>query len=125
MCNRGLADRVVNFSNEYTLELMREPTNKHDPRAIKVIIGQLDSLLVDQVSLQGAGEMNLFEFGYVPKDIAFSLSTILDSPHIFKAPELSYHKPTNKLTVKFELREEIMRDERLEGEGQCYVLQNV
>ena len=39
MCNRGLADRVVNFSNDYSLELMREPTNKFDPKAIKVIIG--------------------------------------------------------------------------------------
>jgi hypothetical protein len=51
MCNRGLADRVVNFNNDYSLELMREPSNKHDPHAVKVIIGQLDSLLVDQVSL--------------------------------------------------------------------------
>ena len=47
MCNRGLADRVVNFSNPYILQLLREPTNKYDPHAIKVIIGQLDSLLVD------------------------------------------------------------------------------
>jgi hypothetical protein len=61
--------------------------------------------------------MNLFEFGYVPKDIAFSLSAIIDSPHIFKVPELSYDKPKNKLTVKFELKEEVMRDERLESEG--------
>lgn len=58
MCNRGLADRVVNFSNEYSLELLREPTNKYDPNAIKVLISQLDSLLNDQVSLQGVGEMN-------------------------------------------------------------------
>jgi len=54
--------------------------------------------------------MNLLEFGYVPKDIAFSLSVILDSPRIFEIGELSYSKPTNKLTVKFELRDQVMRD---------------
>ena len=69
--------------------------------------------------------MNLFEFGYVPKDVAFSLSTILDSPHIFSEPELSYDKPTNKLTIKFDLKEQIMRDERIESEGPSYILQNV
>lgn len=50
------------------------------------------------------------EFGYIPKDIAFSLSTILDSPRIFKQAELSYNKPTNKLKVTFELKEGVMRD---------------
>ena len=47
MCNRGLADRVINFNNPYTLQLVREPTNKYDPHAIKIVIGQLDSLLID------------------------------------------------------------------------------
>jgi len=66
--------------------------------------------------------MNLFEFGYIPKDVAFSLSTILDSPHIFDAPNLTYDKPTNKLTIKFDLKQEIMRDERLESDGPHYIL---
>jgi len=39
MCNRGLADRVVNFANPYSLQLVREPTNKYDSHAIKVVIG--------------------------------------------------------------------------------------
>ena len=69
------------------------------------------------MSVQGTGEMNLLEFGYIPKDIAFSLSTILDSPRIFKIGELSYSKPTNKLTVRFELKDEVMRDQRLESDG--------
>jgi len=33
--------------------------------------------------VQGVGEMNMFEFGYIPKDVAFNLSTIIDSTHIF------------------------------------------
>jgi hypothetical protein len=69
------------------------------------------------VSVQGTGEMNLLEFGYIPKDIAFSLSTILDSSRIFKIGDLSYSKPTNKLTVRFELKDEVMRDQRLESDG--------
>lgn len=48
--------------------------------------------------------MNMFEFGYIPKDVAFNLSTIIDSTHIFDQPELAYDKPTNKLTVKFDLK---------------------
>lgn len=38
MCNRGMADRVINFNNEYELSLKREPTNKYDPRAIQIMV---------------------------------------------------------------------------------------
>ena len=30
LCNRGLADKLINFNNKFELSLKREPTNKYD-----------------------------------------------------------------------------------------------
>jgi hypothetical protein len=45
LCNRGLADRVFCFDDPErpcTLNLVREPSNKYDPRAILIKVSQLD-----------------------------------------------------------------------------------
>jgi hypothetical protein len=45
LCNRGLADRVFCFDDPArpcTIQLVREPSNKYDPRAIQIRVTQLD-----------------------------------------------------------------------------------
>ena len=41
--------------------------------------------------------------GYVPKDIAYSLSQIVDNSHVFDIMAVEYIQPKNQITVKFGL----------------------
>jgi hypothetical protein len=41
--------------------------------------------------------------GYVPKDIAYSLSQIVDNTHVFDILLIEYCQPKNQLSVKFGL----------------------
>ena len=69
-----------------------------------------------QTSLDGesaANEMITLTLGYVPKDIAYSLSQILDNPHICKLISVSYDCNRKKLTVKFGLQDNVLRDQRM------------
>ena len=52
LCSNGMAEKCLNFQNPHTLFLEREPTNKYDPRAIKLGVHQFeqDLLVKDVVS---------------------------------------------------------------------------
>lgn len=51
--------------------------------------------------------------GYVPKDLAYSLSQILDhEPHFFTILSISYLQSANKLTVTYGLADCVLRDQR-------------
>ena len=62
-----------------------------------------------------------FVLGYVPKDIAFSLSQICDHPHIFTLQIPSYSKADNRLAVQFDLAANVLRNER-QGTKDAYFL---
>jgi hypothetical protein len=62
-----------------------------------------------------------FVLGYVPKDIAFSLSQICDNPHIFTLQDLTYSKKDNKFTLQFDLAGNVLRNERA-GTKDAYFL---
>jgi len=36
LCQNGRAERYINFQAPYVLFLEREPSNKYDPRAVKI-----------------------------------------------------------------------------------------
>ena len=97
LCQRGLADRLIDFSEPdvrpFWLWLEREPENRYDPRAIKVCVGQADGHTKQPAMIQRKAadgeELELEKvnlcLGYVPKDLAYSLSQILDhEPFFFK-----------------------------------------
>ena len=123
LCQGGLASRLINFenlaTNPYELWLEREPTNRYDPRAIMVRVRQADGLTkrpTTQTNLGGdsaASELVDLTLGYVPKDIAYNLSQVLDNPHICEILSVQYDKPKNKLSVKFGLRSNVLRDQRI------------
>lgn len=48
--------------------------------------------------------------GYVPKDIAYSLSQIIDNEHVFDLLAVTYDRPKNQLQVKFGLHKNVLRD---------------
>ena len=51
--------------------------------------------------------------GYVPKDLAYSLSQVLDhEPHFFNVLKVDYAQKENKLTVMFGLADRVLRDQR-------------
>lgn len=41
--------------------------------------------------------------GYIPKDLAYNLALVLDTPHIFDILTVAYKQSKNVLTVKFGL----------------------
>ena len=82
LCNRGiLADKIINFQNPHTLSRVREPDNKYDPKAILIKVSQESNLLKEPPSHEN--EKTELVLGYVPKDLAYNLSTIVDSDHVF------------------------------------------
>ena len=48
--------------------------------------------------------------GYVPKDLAYNLSTVLDNPHVLNVTFVSYFQAQSRLTVEFELSPKVLRD---------------
>ena len=48
--------------------------------------------------------------GYVPKDIAYNFSQVIDYPKIFEILLVKYTKNSNQLDVKFGLHGHILRD---------------
>lgn len=59
---------------------------------------QVETMDVDQ-------ELVSLCLGYVPKDLAYNLALVLDTPHIFEIHTVAYKQPKNTLTVKFGLAE--------------------
>ena len=118
LCQGGLASRMINFedpiNNPYELWLEREPENRYDPKAIMVRVEQADGLTkmpTTQTSLDGvsaANEMVQLTLGYVPKDIAYSLSQVLDNQHICNVISVNYDYKTKKLAVKFGLQDNVL-----------------
>ena len=47
--------------------------------------------------------------GYVPKDVSFNLSVLLDNPQIFQNKIIDYD---TKVTIEVDLRSTILRDHR-------------
>jgi hypothetical protein len=56
--------------------------------------------------------MTELSFGYVPKDIAYSLSQIIEAPHIFIIDEPVYDQKKDLISVQFTLQNNILRDKR-------------
>ena len=104
LCQRGLADRLIEFGDKaerpYWLWLEREPENRYDTKAIKVCVGQADGHTKAPSMQRRSGDADGFveedeivnlTLGYIPKDLAYSLSQVLDrAPHIFEILEVSY-----------------------------------
>ena len=96
LCQRGLADRLIDFSDKavrpYRIWLEREPDNRYDPRAIKVCVSQVDMFTKSPtMQTDDQTEIVLLCLGYIPKDLAYNLSQILDNTHVFTVPQVSYH----------------------------------
>ena len=85
LCSNGRVDRYLNFQNPYELFLEREPLNKYDPKAIKVGVMQAESHLLQNDFSPGEDTqdreelMQSFYLGYVPKELAYNLSVIVDN----------------------------------------------
>ena len=74
---------MVDFSKEHEFFLEREPTNKYDNRAIKLGVYQDEKNLdIHGQELLENSEVSMMKIylGYVPKDLSFNLSVLLDNP---------------------------------------------
>jgi len=71
----------IDFDQEYTVNLWREPTNPSDPNAIQVVINQFSAACYEET----------IPIGYIPKDAAFSLSTIIDENWEFFSIRVKYY----------------------------------
>ena len=91
---------MINFDDRverpYELWLEREPENKYDPRAIMVCVSQAD-YLTKSPTMQTVDDSEIVSLclGYLPKDLAYSLSQIIDNPHIFEVLSLEYFQKTS------------------------------
>ena len=82
LCSYGQNEKLINFQETHKLFLEREPQNKYDQRAIKIGVIQEEKYLKiagnENINV-GDNSITLY-LGYVPKDISFNLSVLLDNP---------------------------------------------
>ena len=88
LCSYGKNENIINFDEPHEFFLEREPQNKYDQRAIKVAVQQLEKHLLlkgvertqneVEISEQDDEPLTLY-LGYVPKDISYNLSVLLDN----------------------------------------------
>jgi hypothetical protein len=92
LCSYGKNENIINFDEPHEFFLEREPQNQYDQRAIKVAVQQLEKYLLLKGVERAINETEIAELeeepvtlylGYVPKDISYNLSVLLDNQQIF------------------------------------------
>ena len=119
LCSYGQNENLINFEQPHEFFLEREPQNKYDQRAIRVGVRQSEKYLLLKGVEHAANEkgdddqeLDLF-LGYVPKDISYNLSVLLDNPSIFEFQVVDYcseGKNTSVIFLLVGLKKTILRD---------------
>lgn len=123
LCSSGRNEALINFEAPLEFFLEREPQNRYDTRAIKVGVRQAErDLLVKGVEHAADGEFEMWEqaqvtlfLGYVPKDISYNLSVLLDNPRIFDFKIIDYcseQRATSVIYLLVDLQRHILQDYR-------------